>query len=795
MAMAMEVHGQCVQVTGRKLDILSSIDDARDRITWDARDDAGRLLLPDPTAGTTTFELEDASGPVLNATLQEESAAGWRSSRVPPVRWTYSRRTDPASPDGVERVTSVPKKLFFKGKGPDLDEIRVPLIEPITMRVTTATGACFETKFAGCSRNDDGRVLCRKGCTASAPPPQGADRTIVLDTAGAQPWDDRLRAFNFSIQNISGASFFPRAIELLDRMFDPRPGRQVRLEYGPAHWPSWGFDASCSWVGAGSPPIEAGQCTTAGTGFLRLDQIAACLASTGADLEMRLQGQPAMFSPQCTGSCTGRMLPGGSCSCGGSFQRVPPTAYDATWRDHWKCVLKHYAALGVRRFEIWNEPDQPSFFVGNESDFVAMFEQMRLALEEARDELDPAVRDAIEIGGPAMSTVDGAIGSAPGPSLPVLYTAVAAGLGDHDLDFVSAHAYTGDPGLPFAAGWVDELRSFAPNAWTDVRLELNEWGLGLGGQKPCDDDDPLTPGLQAPASGQGLGDGCDHRGAGHMAYMLAGMLAAGTDVQPYVFEVFANSYAQRCDMVETGLGLFTSHGLPQPSAAVHWAASQMRGQLLGVQQETLTDRSLGWIAALDETGTVHVLLGQFDGTQTDHFSRRYASDGNDSQALGGDCGCSTASCTQARFADALANPDPVARLQVICPGLDVAEATDAIAAAQHALTRQEHTDTTVALDLRGLTCRSGFTVDVYTTGPGQSTAEVWRSKSGPHQTATTCDANLAAAMDAYPYDWEALQDDLWDVITTPTQTFSVAPGDPMPLIAVPAYGSVYVTIR
>jgi hypothetical protein len=84
-------------------------------------------------------------------------------------------------------------------------------------------------------------------------------------------------------------------------------------------------------------------------------------------------------------------------------------------------------------------------------------------------------------------------------------------------------------------------------------------------------------GWQAPETGRSpnSAEGCDHRGAGYTAFMLAGFATSGADVMPYVFEPFANGGSERCDMLENSLGLFTRHGLPKSTAAAHWAIDQM----------------------------------------------------------------------------------------------------------------------------------------------------------------------------------------------------------------------------
>jgi len=797
-----QAHGQCTTVIGTKLTIKSATDDTKDKLVWKTKDASVDLLIDDPSTSTTTVELFDADGRVLLADLGPGSGPSWSPRGTPISRWVYKGRTDPNNDDGIERIISDSDKFKFTGRGVNLDEIRAPLPLPIVMRLTTGS-RCFDAVFDGCKKNTGEKIVCKASCEpTSIQAEPGADRVIAIDALNSVPWQDRVRAFNMGVTSLEqSAGGRTRGVELIDRMFDDRPGRQVRMKYGPSSWPSLGFDAACDWLGQ-EPAI---------------DPIAAYWVSTGAQVEMRLMGQPAAFSSSCDPvGCAGRMKPGGSsCVCqatANDFGRFIPHAYSQAWKDHWKCVLRHYANLGVRRFEVWNEPDQPDFFLGNwaqlqsnptqwqqdlEMDFIEMFEQMRLALEEARDELDPAVAAEIEIGGPAMSTIEGTIGNAVSPSLPTVLSDVTLGPGDGDLDFVSAHFYTSDPGLPFVSGAVGDLRSFVPPAWGPVRLELNEWNIGLGANHPCQDADANPAnGLQAPDAGQDASAGCDHRGAGYAAYMLAGMVSAGDDVQGVVFEALANGNAERCDMIESSLGLFTKHGLPKPYAAVHWAVSQMDWRLLGAAQETLGDKSLGWIAAQDQGGVVHVLIGQFDSTQRDHFSRQYASRGNDPIALFSDCGCASAAVPSACIEQKItASGGTVSGLLAQCPGLTAAAAADVLTSAAAALNRVEGSTATVALDIGGLGCRGSFHVEVFTTGPGQSTADLWRSLPGPHQGETQCTSLLAQAIDDHPYDWLGLQDQLWDLIRTPTQTFTLRSGDRFPVLEVPAYGSVYVQIR
>lgn len=828
--------GACVAIPGTKLVVASSADDRRDAVRWTSRIPSGDVILDDPRSGETRVELLDADGLVLAAATTPANAAGWRVAG--PAGWSYAARRDGAAPAGIVSLRATPSLVRFHGRGPALDEVRAPLPLPLRMRLATG-GRCYEATFSACRRDDAAKIVCRASCSPArifAAP--GADRTIPLDLASSTPWPEHLRNFNVEVQELDGCVHDPadpsscpgvcdrrpgetalacrvrRGVELVDRTFGTRPGRVVRLGFAARNWPALGFDASCQWVGGGA---------------VVLDEWVSHLVSTGAEVELRLMGQPAAFSPLCedNGDCADRMKPGGACSCSGGvneYATYVPRAYSQKWRAFWKCALRHYAELGVRRFEIWNEPDNEPFFRGDpslgvgspawkaalEEDFVEMFEQMRSALEEARAELPPSLAGAVEIGGPAMSRVDARIGDPPGgsgPSLPRLLQAVDAVGGD--LDFVSAHFYGNDPGLLFTDGRIDLLRSFVPvphgGRWQDVRLELNEWNVALGGGRACQDADrDPSNGWSAPEAGHDPSASCDHRGAGYTAYLLAGLASEPGDVEGSVFEPLIDEENERCDLLETSLGIFTRHGLPKPMTAVHWAVSQMGWRLLGASQEVLTDRSLGWIASLDAAGTIHVLIGQFDSSRADHFARHYAAAGHEPASIVPDCNCQGAAdpvqCVEDRFAAAFADPDPAAALRAECPGLDAAEAADAIAAAKAALERQEGTPATVALDLSGLPCGTRRRhVEVFRVGPGASTAAEFRVLPGPHRTAAACTTALGDQMDA-TYDWVALQDALWQVIESPTPaqgfaSFDVAAGGAFPALEVPASGSLYVRIH
>jgi hypothetical protein len=194
------------------------------------------------------IELLDADGQVLSATIPSGSA-GWTSRGTPASSWTYNSRLDPSQAEGVQRIKLRASQIDFRGKGENLNELRSPLPLPLKMRLT-AGNRCYEAVFEGCTKNEAGRIQCKESCTpANLTSGSGSDRTIVLDLADSQPWEDRFRSFNMGItslrQNAGGRT---RALELMNRVFTARPGRNIRLKFAASNqWPTLGFDDQCQW--------------------------------------------------------------------------------------------------------------------------------------------------------------------------------------------------------------------------------------------------------------------------------------------------------------------------------------------------------------------------------------------------------------------------------------------------------------------------------------------------------------------------------------------------------------------
>ncbi len=791
---------RCTGIDGRKLIIRSAQDNRRSKFDWKAHDNNASFLISDPSQGTTSIDILADGVSVLALSFPATSEPAWKSSGNPVRQWKYDARHDPAPTVGIDRVKSRGNRFQLKGSEGVVDSIIAPLALPITIRVTDSSGACYEAQFSVCTRNDSRTIRCKAETgdnvcmgTGTLGAATGTDRGVALDLTNFTPYPqpNPLRSLNMAQLHLQVGKRVPTLDQAFGSNAEIPGGRNVRVSFTRKSWPTLGFN-------------NPSDCRFPVAPFL--DKVITQLVAQGDNIMLVLPDTPASLSVDCDPqTCAGRMTRGGGCTCAhggadpsGGYSSFPPrqdAASQQEVRDFWGCVFTHYAALGVRRFEIWNEPDgtftpdpddrPPAPPTGKQKQFLRMFGQIRAALEAKR-----ANPPLIEIGGPAVSRKDAAF-AGNSPLLPTLLQTVDQDGGK--LDFVSFHMYVADPGEPFAIGLIDDVRSYIPAGWTNTRLYVDEWQTALR-THVC----KLGPdGVSAPeaAVDGDAGTLCDHRGAGYAAYSLAGFLAAGSDVTPYVFDMFERDDLAPDDFYETDMGVMTAHVLPKPEAQALWAASQMRDKLLGVSIETLSDRSFAWMAANDENGVTHVLLSQFDSDEKMHFTRSFRAAGFDTDELIVPCGCKENGDPKKQdiclkgVLDALAGT-PIAnrsdslmlRCQNLDGGLSAAVLTGLQAYDARALVRG--TPLTVGVSIGGLPCGS-HQVDLYRMGPGTTTAELFRS---------THPAPSSAA-DYGNVNWPALQAQLWAFTKTPTESYTAVVGQTLPAITIPAYGAVYLCIQ
>ncbi len=823
---AWNADAQCVRIDGGKITIKPAAGNKRSKLTWKAKDRSLSFLIADPTRGTTTVSFA-AGAASVSLTYDEDSAPAWRASGDPVKQWKYKDRDDPSPVAGITKIKSRKDRFIIKGAEGIVDTIGAPLPLPLIARVTDSTGACFEAVFSTCQRNDMKKIRCESDapvCVGALPGAVGADRLVNLDVATTTPYPDPNPLRSACLAQLTFPVGTPAdQMAVIDQTFDTMAStgspRRIRPELRQSHWPELGFNnaTDCEWAGV-----------VAGTEQEpRLDQAIRELVSSGDEVLLRMNGSPAFLSSDCsTATCAAAnlMSPDGStCTCNASgFSRFPPAAYNQAFTDFWGCALKHYALLGVRKFEIWNEPDVAQFFEGNpanplqdQKEFIEMFENIRLALEQRRA-TDPdlaAFSSDIQIGGPAVSSFDNSVGGAP-TLLPALLSKVDQNGGE--LDFVSLHMYVADPGAPFAQDVIGQVRNWIPAGWGQTPIVVDEWQTALG-DHACQIE---ADGVTAQAAGVDASVNCDHRGAGYAAYMMAGFMAAGSDVDPYVFEMFERNDLAPNDFFRAGMGLVTAHGLPKPEALAMWGASQMRGTLLGAEMETSTDRSFGWVAARDENDVVHVLIGHFDSDGEMHFTRTYTAAGFAIEDLIAACGCSGAGgqtqqniCLRDVLQTVTDSNDRPTTLTALCAGLSAAEQ----AAVLSGIIASEQREPLVgqamsaSIGVAGLPC-ADHDVDLYEIGPGTTTTEVFRSQHTVGEFCALCDDQNAqngpgcagceeggwCPVCVSPFtdaEWLTQASDLWALAKTPTQSFTVSAGASIPPITIPAYGAVYLQIR
>ncbi len=804
-------YAQCTPIDGGKLKIKPAAGNTRSRFDWKAKDKSLDFLIADPTVGTTTVEMLIGGSPVTSIVYTPTSAPGWRSSGSPIRMWKYKDRNDPTPIAGIEKVKSKANQFKVKGKQGIVDLITAPLALPLFMQITDSSGACYLAQFSVCTSNDNRLIKCqadKQVCqgTPGLPAPGGGERSLALDLAVTTPYPspNPLRGLNVSQQTIVVGDIF----DIVDRTFgspsEIATPRSVRVDSRHHHWPFGRFnDATCEWL-----RVEQGL-----ENVPDIDVIVSTLAAQGDRIMLRMSGMPAFLSVDCDPlACADFMRPGQQgCSCNNAgvgdpdgYSMFPPAAYNQAFRDHWACMIKHYAALGVRDFEIWNEPDlngsfrpDPANPASAQDQYLEMFEQIRSTLENtiATDPALSAIASDIHIGGPAAAGWNGNMQGIPGgsPIIPILLNHVDANGGE--LDFVSYHMYVDDPGEPFSRGDIDRVRAWIPPGWTNTRIDVNEWQTKLGPQTCQIEADNVS----APVGGLDASVNCDHRGAGYVGYTLAGFAGAGADVTQEIFELFERPDWAPDDFYETAPGTVTTHGLPKPEAAVMWAAAQMQGQLLGSDMELDTDRSLGWIAALDDAGVVHVLLSQYESDGNMHFSRTFRLGGHDDFDLVVGCQCDGMAtvplqkqCTAAKLALVEAAADRAAELLIQCPVFTAAQSAsvlDGFAAKDlREATIAAGQPLSVGIGLAGLGC-GNYQVDEFVFGPGSTATEVFRAKQSPPAQLGDIDAMYTNTQ------WLAFQDELWAFTKTPTRSYQVAAGQPLDVVTLPQYGAVYLRIH
>jgi hypothetical protein len=243
-------------------------------------------------------------------------------------------------------------------------------------------------------------------------------------------------------------------------------------------------------------------------------------------------------------------MPAWMADCQGQDPRSPtrcPPADLAEWRELVERTVTVAADEGVRRFEVWNEPDNPLFFQGSLADYLEMYGAAARAVEDV--EADRGVD--LQVGGPA----------AVGPD-PVYIQGLLEGAAARDLplDFVSWHWYANSPfvgdfdheQLPRGTPGILDQESPAldPRHYRAYTEMIRSWVTAARLQGLASD-----PGIWLTEWNVNAGDDPRHRnheGAAFAAASLTQMEQAELD-RAYYFNAQGASW-----------GMFASDGAPRP---------------------------------------------------------------------------------------------------------------------------------------------------------------------------------------------------------------------------------------
>jgi xylan 1,4-beta-xylosidase len=282
----------------------------------------------------------------------------------------------------------------------------------------------------------------------------------------------------------------------------------------------------------------------------------------------------------------------GRSNIGGFDGNTVPPDFDK-YAEIVKHVVMHYnqgwasgMSLGIRYFEIWNEPDFLPFWAGTGDQYHELYKKVSLAIR--------AVEENALIGGPANSTFNDKTG---------LRASFLQYVKDNQLplDFYSFHKYTNKSNDPMdfarmAQSYRDELDMFG---FTDTQIVNSEWESSLQG-------DPILGGAAGSATFT----------AEALMYMQDGPVDKSTSYMPInatankeslAFSVISKLNATPSRLCAQGgddNGFAVLAGLDAPSATLqvvianYQIAASLMGPIPGGNEEELDIPGLGHLATM-----------------------------------------------------------------------------------------------------------------------------------------------------------------------------------------------------
>jgi hypothetical protein len=353
------------------------------------------------------------------------------------------------------------------------------------------------------------------------------------------------------------------------------------------------IDVSFEATDGGRPVVD---CATGSFDPAVLDRRVALARQAGAAPELLID-----YTPPC--------LAGGA-RPGTNPAYTPPDvgANRQTWDEIVASMASHEISLGVRTFEVWNEPDG-FFWTGDQRAYLDLYQDTSQVLETQA----ARAHVRIEVGGPALVVADTDWAGA------LLARAAAGGL---PLDFLSWHLYPNDPdvgplaGVPSGLCLVTGPHPAGTPCWYNPEATPSIVTTGTDSIRALLDQYPgLHPRLWIDEWNLDAGLDARHDTSYAAAFDVAMLEAAWhAGVDRMCFFRVADGTTQD---LRGNWGLLTESLRPK---AAWWAFSWWHALAGSSRPVVVTDASpsttsassLTGVAAVDSAGTVRVLLDDFE---------------------------------------------------------------------------------------------------------------------------------------------------------------------------------------
>lgn len=280
---------------------------------------------------------------------------------------------------------------------------------------------------------------------------------------------------------------------------------------------------------------------------------------------------------------------------------VHPPADSAKWAEICLGLIRHYnegwangTRLGIRHWEIWNEPEnRPAMWSGTDDDYFRLY---RVATSRIKQQYPD-----LKLGGPAVGASGRFVNGVFQPSAFVTNFLTLCRRESLPLDFFSWHCYTADPAeLSQRARAIRQLLN--SHGFTNTESHLNEWNY-----LPGNSWNPIARNSR-PMDRQAAYEAM--AGAAGGAFIVTALLEL-QDAPLDVGNLFHGELG--------GFGLFNEHGVPLKNYHALQAFHGLLETPRRVATLGATAGKLAVVAGLSADGTeASVLVSNFAQPQADH---------------------------------------------------------------------------------------------------------------------------------------------------------------------------------